>query len=897
MSDERRGGMNDNKFTVREIRADYFRSDFSEIIQECLITNLKNEIRDESNENPTAQDFEDEAEDLLCSLMGNQAEGPSTLTQLMGYLECLDDSPARCAVIERNYIDRDFLDDYVSYYSRCYANHLRKCCRVHFFSENIKDEIDDLILNPEQKTTRVGKKKISDIYLGFLVVRPLRQAIVGRTCLKSYKENNPTDTAKSGRHYLAVRETEVSLFGVSLSVKGMQFQEQDHITAACASCALWSAFSVSAPLFRNCVPSPSAITALAVENSFSSNRMFPNQGLSLDEMCYAVRKMGLDPVVIKLDQYSKPDDCDHMFRGAVYAYLNLGVSVIAILDAKGRYGYGETEGTHAVAINGYHLVDESEKCEAGNSDAKRWLEAMRIDKFYANDDQCCPGAIFKPMRNVGDCLKIEAYHGHKTPADESTESKLYRTYVPCALIVPLHRKIHVTFEHVAKEMETCFGALSFAAGQIPGGNDTIRLDITLRESNAIKAELRNDECLADKNKRSLVTKDLSRFVWCVRISYKGKKEAVLLIDTTDFEQGLNVLAICFYSPDPNKRKVNNICRLSNNALLYCLSRSCPRKFRDVVLGHKIIRALGNRTVDRKGDFENYLARSQSREGKPEDQYTLAWMYEHAEGTEQNLSEAVKWYKAAAERHYADAMFNLAGVYEDLSLNENNNQQCSSSIGRYKPDGNGNPVEAEGGESFCDLAKKWYEHLAKDETCVSNSQEAWFRLGEIYKREGDVREAVVCYRNASNEKHPEDGYQLAQLELAKMYENGGKNSDGEEVVRRNNVEALKLYRHICEMAEIAQILNSTYAEAAFKCGVLSTEKAAMDWYEKAARQGHMQAQYNLGYLYDTGRHYGKTAQAGWNIAINKNKAMHWYELAAGQGHQEAAKALANLKEEW
>ena len=60
------------------------------------------------------------------------------------------------------------------------------------------------------------------------------------------------------------------------------------------------------------------------------------------------------------------------------------------------------------------------------------------------------------------------------------------------------------------------------------------------------------------------------------------------------------------------------------------------------------------------------------------------------------------------------------------------------------------------------------------------------------------------------------------------------------------------------------------------GVAEDDAKAFQWYEKAAKQGHTEAQYHLGDFYDSGR----------GVAEDEAKALQWYEKAAKQGHTRA-----------
>ncbi|KAF8947428.1 hypothetical protein BGZ52_007849, partial [Haplosporangium bisporale] len=51
---------------------------------------------------------------------------------------------------------------------------------------------------------------------------------------------------------------------------------------------------------------------------------------------------------------------------------------------------------------------------------------------------------------------------------------------------------------------------------------------------------------------------------------------------------------------------------------------------------------------------------------------------------------------------------------------------------------------------------------------------------------------------------------------------------------------------------------------------------MEWYLKAADQGHMGAQFNIGFLYDDGQ----------GVPQDYSQAMKWYLKAADQGDMDA-----------
>ncbi len=61
-------------------------------------------------------------------------------------------------------------------------------------------------------------------------------------------------------------------------------------------------------------------------------------------------------------------------------------------------------------------------------------------------------------------------------------------------------------------------------------------------------------------------------------------------------------------------------------------------------------------------------------------------------------------------------------------------------------------------------------------------------------------------------------------------------------------------------------------------------AAVKWYLLAANKGNVDAQFNMGYMFEY----------GFGVAKNCDKAEEWYNKAASQGDEEAQEILDNFK---
>ena len=186
---------------------------------------------------------------------------------------------AKTILVENEYIDRDFLEDYSSYYVRCFRDYASTCKRLHFFAVKITEAMFDAWLRGEASAQ--FQKQLQKSYIGFIVVKPLPKTIIGRTCLKTYPDDN------NRLYFPALRTYKVNLFGMPLEITDtLAFQEQDSVASACATSALWSTFQATGKLFQHRIPSPVEITKAALVRFPMDERDLPNHGLSVFRVPY-----------------------------------------------------------------------------------------------------------------------------------------------------------------------------------------------------------------------------------------------------------------------------------------------------------------------------------------------------------------------------------------------------------------------------------------------------------------------------------------------------------------------------------------------------------------------------------------------------------------------------------
>lgn len=441
--------------------------------------------------------------------------------QVVYLKQYLEDIHAKTAVIEENYVDRDFVEDYAHYYSRCFTEYQKKCFRIHFFSESYNSsQIKRQLL--KAKVEKISKFEKS--YLGFMVLRPLKRTIIGRTCLVPYERLN------GKREYLAMRDVNVSFFGRALKVRCMPYQEQDSAVAACATCALWSALQVTAAVFGHKEFSPGMVTATATEHGMSLSRSFPNRsGLCAQDMAYAVRHLGLDLVPISLEGVAPSVGYGQwMLRrillGNLFAYLGLGIPIVLLGVIQSADG--SVIGGHAVVVNGYRLADGQQGLP---------FKDLRIQKIYCHDDQ------YGPYMGLELRDSTTAVFNARWP--ESADGEPQPLFIPRHLFIPVYHKVRVSYEEVWSSVYEFDKPIRVVFGE------NIEWSISLTTSNKLKEEIRSCDDLSAAKKLMFIQKGFSRYVWKIEGNLRGRRTVLFCIDSTDSCQGLRVDYVVFFTED------------------------------------------------------------------------------------------------------------------------------------------------------------------------------------------------------------------------------------------------------------------------------------------------------------------------------------------------------------
>jgi hypothetical protein len=449
-------------------------------------------------------------------------------------------------LVEYNYVDRDFLEDFAGYYARCFPDYRHRCTRIHLFGNHFTDDdFRNLLLNPND--SNLNQEVLEREYLGFIVIKPLPQTVIGRTCIATY----PPDGER--RYFPIVRNYRVNIFGMTLSVKTLAFQEQDQVAAACATSALWTLFQRTGREFQHAIPSPVEITKKAFSNFPLAKRVLPttiralpnSDGLSPEMMAQAIREVGLEPNAINLNYASDPLKTQaYLLRSTLSAYLHCGIplamgfKIVSFKKEDGdnleheKYIFSELEGLHAVAVTGYSL---------GNSGAKpseRYfgfsLKANRIDKIYVHDDQVGPFA-----RMEFDEFKLYESDQLINSISTSWGGGQCRA-IPFLLLIPIYHKIRIPFQLIH---DTVF-IFDFTIieqlrenGRLPSISQRLEWDIYLTTVNSLKSELFLNNDLSEDVREDILLTRMPRFIWRATAFNESCKVLDLFFDATDIAQG------------------------------------------------------------------------------------------------------------------------------------------------------------------------------------------------------------------------------------------------------------------------------------------------------------------------------------------------------------------------
>lgn len=436
-----------------------------------------------------------------------------------GYFSSLHTS---AILVENDYIDRDYLEDFAAYYVRCFEPYRRFCTRLHFF--DIPFSSDDINSLLSEVSTTLNEDLLQEHYLGFIVVKPLPQTIIGRTCLKTYP-------SEGRRNFPIIRQYHANVFGIDLHVHSLAFQEQDQVVAACATSAIWCVLHGTGMRFQHPIPSPVEITKAATEKLALETRALPNRGLPISGIAHAIRSIGLEPTPENVSN-------EHLLRITLYAYLRAHLPVILVIELfDTSVDPHESMGLHAVAVTGYSLGLQS---AVSYGETGILLKSSRIDRIYVHDDQVGPFArmIFDnvaiSIKENGEIMNVNSL---STSWTNNGRSGTVRA-CPKHALIPLYHKIRIQLDAILEAITTFDNLLEAIRTKIEATYEQrLEWEIFLTTVNEVKTELRSANVLSGVYLRNCLVDCMPRFIWRATATSAKIPVLDLLFDATDIEQG------------------------------------------------------------------------------------------------------------------------------------------------------------------------------------------------------------------------------------------------------------------------------------------------------------------------------------------------------------------------
>jgi len=440
--------------------------------------------------------------------------------------------------VEHRYIDGDYMDDHCLFYARCHRGYPNSCRRIHFFSTVCtRARLTKVIVEMQERASSApgsppGPKwtSLQGDYLGFMVVRPNRRAFVGRTVLRGQPG--------AERQYTCTRRYDVNLAGVSLSVDGLAFQQQDRAIAACATTALWVTLQRTSFDLGFRVPASGEITLNATRFNLEGGRSIPNSGLSMGQLCEGVRASGLDPALYEVSAAPK------LMRRMCHTYLQSGLPVIAAVcfyDAR-EYEAAirqnrtaaprlEYNSGHAIALVGYKLDpkrDRTTPVEVDAGQGKTCISSVLMSgetawEFYAHDDRLGPYARVKSLAPPWGTSDVSIEWPSPQPAEVARV--MY-------LLVPVYPKIRLGFHDMEdKSLGLLRGLAKVGLPDVPD----LELDFAIRRGRDYRSQLIKSQPAmpAQVLYNMLASGSVARYVGVCSVSFNNSPFMDVLFDTTE----------------------------------------------------------------------------------------------------------------------------------------------------------------------------------------------------------------------------------------------------------------------------------------------------------------------------------------------------------------------------
>ena len=261
----------------------------------------------------------------------------------------------------------------------------------------------------------------------------------------------------------------------------------------------------------------------------------------------------------------------------------------------------------------------------------------------------------------------------------------------------------------------------------------------------------------------------------------------------------------------------------------------------------------------------------AEQGEPFSQLHLAWMYQYGEGVKKNADTAVKWYEAAAENGESQAYVNLGLMYENGDGVE---QDYKMAVQWYAKAADNGDEKAKGRLGQLVDTKKVSIYDVKNAMADNGNIEAKYWISEEFYNDKEYFLAIPCYIELA-----ELGQKKAVNKLISIL---NLRNDDVELLRDDILTAInKAAEMDCDIAVKYVKQENISIEKEENSSI--TEKKYFELKLEEARQGNIDAQFEVGSMY----YRGDDVQQDYLLAAE------WYQKAADQGDDNAQRLLARM----
>lgn len=438
----------------------------------------------------------------------------------------------RSVIIEKDYIDRDHIEDHSAFYSTSLKDYSNRCRRLHFFrcsKEAVQRDFQQIRAigwesGPQKQRDRSNKFS-REQYLGFSVIKPLHGSPLGRTVLLALSGQSQDGGL---RDLACTTDYTVHLAGVSLTVKGLAFQQQDVGVSACATTAIWCSLQKIRDFEAISWATPSKITNLAVRHTLPFGRAMPSEGLSTDQMCQAIQALGLAP---SLSRVSSPEQGLSHLHAAVLS----GFAPIVIMEME----YRDSNLCHAVTVVGMKLAD---KPQFPISEERPYQDSSsNLMALYVHDDRKGPYVRADLSIKGGELIAEVKCYPH-------TGKRKVERWKITHLLTPFHPKIRLSFDDLRALSIECADRVQAGrvaeTGIIPTKVSRIIFRHWIVRGHEYVNRSLSEEKVFPPNliEQICQRKTFSRYVGVVRL--EGERPYIdIVFDTTSTMRNLNCLAV------------------------------------------------------------------------------------------------------------------------------------------------------------------------------------------------------------------------------------------------------------------------------------------------------------------------------------------------------------------